>query len=91
MNRRHLLLLLLLAAVLFAGIAGAAQMSPGYNLAWHVVASGGGQSSSTSYVVNGTVGQSVAGPPQLSSASYAVTAGFWLRGNSVYLPTIVSH
>ena len=89
MNHRYLLILVLLVALLFAGIAVWAQTSPGYNLEWHVATNGGGQSSSTSYVVNGTVGQSVASPPRSTSANYAVSGGFWFSGSSIYLPAIV--
>ena len=83
----HLLLLLLLMAI---GTVTLAQTSPSFDLSWHVIGGGGGESASASYQLNGTIGQSVASPPTASSASFALSSGFWAAdsGMRVYLPAI---
>ena len=83
-----------LAAVILLVVGGAvavAQTSGRFNLEWHVVGSGGGASSSTSYHVNGTIGQGIARPPVAGSASFVVSSGYWFVdvGTTIYLPTIL--
>jgi len=83
-----------LAAVLLLLAGGAvalAQTSTRFNLEWHVIGSGGGESSSASYQVNGTVGQSITSQPTSESASFVVSSGYWFvdTGTTVYLPTIL--
>lgn len=75
------LLLLFVATVL-------AQTSAGFNLEWHVIGSGGGESSSASYVVNGTMGQGVASPPLGDGTAFSVGSGYWVVDSrtAVYLP-----
>lgn len=94
MTSKQLLYLFLILAGLVAGPAVLAQTSASYDLSWQVIAGGGGRSSSASYVINGTIGQSVASPPQAFGANYPVNSGFWygevhvLGGHRVYLPII---
>jgi len=83
-----------LAAVMLLVVGGAvavAQTSARFNLEWHVVGSGGGESSSASYHVNGTIGQSIASQPAAESASFVVSSGYWFvdTGTTIYLPTIL--
>ena len=80
------LLLLFVATVL-------AQTSAGFNLEWHVVGSGGGESSSAGYVVNGTLGQGVASPPLAGSAAFSVGSGYWVVDSktAVYLPIVFNN
>lgn len=80
--------LLLVVAV---GTTVLAQSSASFDLEWHVIGSGGGESSSASYHVNGTIGQSIAGPPTTGSASFVVSSGYWFVeiGHTIYLPTIL--
>jgi len=47
----------------------------GEQINWDVIASGGGTMSSANFVLDGTIGQTVAGPS--SSASFALNSGFW--------------
>ena len=47
-----------------------------YAVDWFAVAGGGGVSTGSQYVVNGTIGQSDAGGPH-TGGSYSVTGGFW--------------
>jgi hypothetical protein len=47
----------------------------GEEINWDVIASGGGTMSSTNFVMDGTIGQTVAGPS--SSTSYLLNSGFW--------------
>ncbi|UCC80273.1 MAG: hypothetical protein JSW64_02625 [Candidatus Zixiibacteriota bacterium] len=47
-----------------------------YQIDWYVIASGGGEMSSTNYSVNGTAGQPITGSS--SSPSYIVESGYWV-------------
>lgn len=70
-------ILLLLLVVIVSAAAVQAQSSTNYDLTWHVIGGGGAPISSASYAVNSTAGQGSASPPVASSASYAVTGGYW--------------
>ena len=88
-----LILLLLLGLVgLVVGKTVLAQSSAGFDLRWHVIGNGGGESGSAGYRVNGTLGQSLAGPPPATSAGFAVSSGYWLVGagysTAIYLPVV---
>ncbi len=75
--RKHALLIgatLLVCALLLTPVA-LAQSSANFDLRWHLIAGGGGRSSSPDFVVNGSVGQPSAGA--LTSAHYRLGAGFW--------------
>jgi hypothetical protein len=104
MKRQYLLLLaLLLLLVLATGAAlqgatlqGAAGQGPAtsdYHLKWNVIVAGGRQSSSTSYLLDGTAGGSLVGPPSASSADYLLTLGYTTGGSMashhLYLPLVV--
>ncbi|MDH4157763.1 MAG: hypothetical protein OEW00_10860 [candidate division Zixibacteria bacterium] len=67
----------LLAAILVVAwaVAGFADGQSGEEINWQVIANGGGEGSSTNYVLNGTVGQTAVGP--VSSASYGLYQGYW--------------
>ncbi len=52
-----------------------------YSVDWYVIASGGGEMSSTNFNVNGTVGQPIIGTS--SSASYIVESGYWVGAGAV--------
>ncbi|MBE2198802.1 MAG: hypothetical protein IAE79_09340 [Anaerolinea sp.] len=57
------------------------------------LAVGGGESSSADYQVQGTIGQTAAGPPMADSADFRVGSGYWfgdMRAAQVtlYLPVI---
>ena len=76
MNRRQLLIMTggLLAVGLL--VAGALAASPaGFDLSWHVIASGGGHSSSAGYALDGSIGQPAVGA--LSNSNYRLGGGFW--------------
>ncbi len=87
-KRKRILLALvfLLAMVVVATTVLLAQTSPSFDLSWHVVGSGGGISSSASYSVNGTAGQSAASPALSGNNSFTVSSGYWYSGSSLYLP-----
>ncbi|UCC79633.1 MAG: hypothetical protein JSW64_15435 [Candidatus Zixiibacteriota bacterium] len=51
-------------------------LAQNYQIDWYVIASGGGQMSSTNFNVNGTVGQPIIGTS--SSASYTIESGYWV-------------
>lgn len=91
-NLKPFLVLLLFLLVLVMGTTVLAQTSADFNLEWHVIGSGGGQSSSADYQVKGTVGQGLASPPTSGSASYRVSSGYWFAdsvlGIKVYVPAL---
>ncbi len=47
----------------------------GEQINWDVIASGGGSMSSVNFLLDGTLGQAIAGPS--TSTNYALNAGFW--------------
>lgn len=55
----------------------------GEEINWDVIAAGGGAMSSANFVLNGTLGQTVAG--ESSSPGFALNAGFWQNFGSGYL------
>jgi hypothetical protein len=87
-------ILALLAALLLLGAAGLAwaQVSPSYDLSWHVLSSGGREwAASTQYAVNGTLSQFAIGPA--TGTQFGVGSGYWYGiGGPVptylYLPII---
>jgi len=91
-----ILLVLLLLLVLVVGTTVLAQSSAGFDLSWHVIGSGGGASSSASYRVNGTIGQSIANQPAAGGTSFTVSSGYWFvdtgtTGTTLYLPAILKN
>lgn len=55
----------------------------GEEINWDVIASGGGPMSSASFILNGTIGQAIAG--ESTSPNFALNAGFWQNFGSDYL------
>jgi hypothetical protein len=47
----------------------------GEQIKWQVISGGGSRSTSASYIVSGTIGQTAAGP--VTSSSYRLNQGFW--------------
>lgn len=104
-NRKWMFPLLLLLVFLAAGGLGlftqvtvnarAEPLDPAlasYAISWQVFASGGSQTaSSTSYIMQSTVGQPVTGSSQ--SASYQMCSGFWCGVKEwvwkVFLPIVL--
>ncbi len=95
MNYRIILLIfaLFVLAVLTTSqtvLPALAQSGGGYDLTWNVIA-GGGATSSTSgtYSLNGTIGQSDAST--LIGGTYTLNGGFWVDflGNHIELPLIM--
>ena len=90
MNRVRMLILLLLLALLLAGPV-LAQVSPHFDLGWHLLSGGGGPRSSTQFQIDDVLGQ---WPDGLSeSAHYQIDPGFWHVGRvlgerPVYLPVV---
>ena len=74
--KRTMILIAVLAVLVTAGVA-VAQMSASYRLERSVIAGGGAQSASANYQVAGTIGQSLASPPESSSAGFQIWSGFW--------------
>ena len=75
MQRRRLMragVALLVGIAVFGAVAVAA---PDVNLAWHVIAGGGGHAMSRAYRLDGSVGQPLTGPS--ASRDYRLNAGFW--------------
>ncbi len=100
MRRRTMFILPLtvLVLLLLSGIA-LAQVGSGFDLSWHVVASGGGSGTmaGSGFTTDGTISQNAIGPT--SDATFTVQQGFWygVEGggvpspHTVYLPVIYTH
>ncbi len=58
--------------------AGAA-MAQNFDVSWHTVNGGGGQSAGGAFAVSGTIGQPDAGPAAgvMTGGNYELTGGFW--------------
>jgi hypothetical protein len=65
----------LLVAVWLVDAGDLAASLAGFDLGWHVIAGGGGHSSSADYALDGSLGQPAAG--RLSGGDYRLGAGFW--------------
>ncbi len=79
MNKKKIVSLSILCCLALAGTA-LAQTSPSYGQSWHVVAGGGGQAGSASYVMQSTAGQPVIGS---SSMNYRLGSGYWQGAESL--------
>ncbi|MFO7682155.1 MAG: hypothetical protein R6X34_19100 [Chloroflexota bacterium] len=95
-KQRIIILAAAMLLLLAFGAAVLAQTSAGFNLEWHVIGGGGGESSSAGYWVHGTIGQSAASPPTAGSAGFVVSSGYWSgstgsAGTTVYLPAILKN
>ena len=93
MNKQALFvgLTALLVALLLAGIA-VAQTSASFDLSWHVLAGGGGQTAGTTYAANCTVGQGTIG--WTDSGSYGAGVGYWYGatgGYHIFLPLVLKN
>lgn len=76
MNRQQLLIVTASLAALWLLASGALAASLAeFDLGWHVIAGGGGRSSSADYAMHGSVGQPSVGG--LASADYRLSGGFW--------------
>lgn len=73
-----LVVVLVLTVLFMIGATAWAQTSASFDLNRNVIAGGSGTSASSSYLVEGTIGQSEAGSPFATSGSYAVSSGFWM-------------
>jgi len=69
-------IVLLWLLCLLAPCAASAHSSANYALNWSVVGSGGGEMTSASYAMQGTVGQTAIGA---ASDGYRLEAGYWYR------------
>jgi hypothetical protein len=84
-----------LAALLLLAGAAWAQVSPGHDLSWHVLAGGGAGMASAGCGVNGTLGQLAIGPA--GGAGHSLGAGYWygvgpraqLAPHRIYLPVVL--
>ena len=89
-----LALLLALSSGLLLASAAPAQTSTTYDLSWHIAGNGGGEMESTTYLIQGTIGQPLV--RQTGSVHYALTGGYWHSapggvgwGYTVYLPLLM--
>ncbi len=67
----------LIATAAIAQLAGSG--GGGYDLSWHTIDGGGGESTGSSYALTGTIGQHDAGAMQ--GGDYTLVGGFWAAGN----------
>lgn len=96
LKSKSILLGLLLLLVLVMATTVLAQSSASFDLSWHVTGSGGQESGSASYQLQGTLGQGTASPPTSGSASFMVSSGYWFAnigstGTILYLPLILKN
>ena len=87
-----LILALALCLLLAAGVPALAQVSAHYDLSWHVIGGGGGESASAAHLLRGTVGQPLTGVSL--SSGHMLRSGFWHGGAAVepyrvYLPLVL--
>ncbi|MBN2550832.1 MAG: hypothetical protein JXB15_16840 [Anaerolineales bacterium] len=82
MKIKLLFSLLLVCSLLLASSAWAAPAPT--TLLWNVLGGGGGQVSSGTVVVEGSIGQPVTGPVSQGAAS--VCSGYWCGAGDIYLP-----
>jgi len=83
-------ILLLVGLLLLLTILATAAAPTGFAVPWQVVGSGGGDSSSASFSVSGTIGQPLTGVS--SNNTFTLPSGYWSgeTGNySIYLPIII--
>lgn len=71
------ILRILIAFILLSSIAYAQN----FEIDWYVMASGGGEMSSTGFSINGTIGQPIIG--ESSSAGYTIESGFWVGAGGI--------
>ncbi|NIM93923.1 MAG: hypothetical protein GTO18_09465 [Anaerolineales bacterium] len=90
MNRFVVFTCLLLSIFIMFGTA-LASTTASYELTWWTVDGGGGESTSGTFSVNGTMGQHDAGT--MSGGSYGLSGGFWGRVVAIlydlFLPLIM--
>jgi hypothetical protein len=81
MINRRITLVLVSAGLLLAwqGTSVRSQTDGAPHLFWHTLASGGQRSQSNPYRVDGSIGQSMAGPPPATGGERRVTSGFWTQ------------
>ncbi len=88
--KRKFILLAILCLSLAVAVPALAQVSANYDLSWHVIGGGGGQSASAGHTLQGTAGQSLTG--MMSSSGHTLCSGFWCGGTAqyrVYMPLVV--
>ena len=91
--KRKLILLSLVIALLTGGAllavnSSQAQTSTNYGLEWHILSGAVGEMCSTSFCLNSTLGQTMAG--EFSGTNYNLWAGYWQKfSHNVYLPLVL--
>jgi hypothetical protein len=89
-NRAIKIAVVVLVAMVAAGGVLAVRASPlALDIDRYVIGGGGGHSEAGSFVLDGTVGQAIAGT--VNSYPYDLCAGFWcgMGGYKVYLPLVL--
>jgi hypothetical protein len=94
MNRKMIVLAVLVALTSWPALAVLAQNGGGYDLTWSTIDGGGGVSTGSGYTLSGTAGQPDAG--LLAGGNYTLAGGFWGGGvllpgpeHTIYLPLVV--
>jgi hypothetical protein len=92
MTYKRVLSVLLVVGILLMGLTGTVlrSASDDFRIDWSVIAGGGGRSVSTDFHVNGSIGQSMAGPPVAEGGNYRVEGGYWGLRMATATPTPVS-
>ncbi|CUS04040.2 exported protein of unknown function [Candidatus Promineifilum breve] len=93
MKRFYRWLFILLLILTLAG-AVLAQVSPYFDVGWHVLSGGGGSRGSAGYQIDDTLGQWSGGLS--NSAHYQLTTGFWhtsgviVKTQLIYAPVVIN-
>jgi hypothetical protein len=92
MTYKRVLSLLFGTAVLLIWLTGIALSNPssGFQIDWSIIAGGGGRSASSDFQVNGSIGQSIAGPPVTVGTNYRIEGGYWAQQAATATPTPVA-
>lgn len=94
MNKRKILLFLLVTTAIWIVAGMALASANGYGLFWWTVDSGGGTLSNGTYSLSGTVGQAEAGAA-LENNGYTLVGGYWygageeIQRYELYLPSVI--
>lgn len=72
-----IVIVLLISSISFIS----AKNSGNYDIPWHTIAGGGGNSKNSNYEVTGTIGQAIVGFSK--NETYSVGSGFWNANTSL--------
>jgi hypothetical protein len=86
---KRVLAALIGAGALVLGLGGSVLTQSGgdFQIDWSLIAGGGSKSESSSFQVNGSIGQSLVGPPQAVGNDFRMESGYWALRVPTVTPT----